>query len=154
MVNYVQLTFTDGSTWEDTQSSVYLALKDNSVRFLSLNYDAENPYAFSVSIGDSIILIDTTNNELTPVLKQIQNITTTKTIFTGWEIGVERRHMFLTQTSNNTSYVAIEHNVACVDDVSFCSRTQCGKSLYCTRGNGQPCLSMLCNCRGYCFGKV
>jgi hypothetical protein len=154
LVNYVRIDFTDGTYWEDTQTSIYLALRNNSVRFLGLNYEETDPFENNVQIGDEIILIDTTNSEFTPVLKEIQTITNTKTIFTGWEIGIDRRHMFLTQTIDNTSFVAIEHNLGCADDSLQCTRAQCGKTQYCTRGNGTPCANGQCACRAYCFGKV
>ena len=100
------LTFTDGSDWNDTGISSYLSLKDNNVKFI---------YLHEMVVGDKIIMVNTTNGELQYELKEIASISTSKEFFNGWYITVSRTHYFLTKTGSdsNTSYATIEHNIAC-----------------------------------------
>ena len=153
---YVKMNFTDDTFWEDTNSSNYLIVKNDNVKFVSLAHDIDNPDE-TIQIGDSVILLDTTDGNFTPVIKEVESITTTKQIFDGWVIGVEREHLFLTQTSNNTSFVSIEHNAPCDYGGSLCAQEQCAKGQFCTRRNstlscgGTP----LCLCRASCSpGKI
>lgn len=130
--NYITITFTDGSNWEDVETSAYLSLRNDSVRFLQLNGICEEN-GICLLPGDNVILIDTTQETITTILKEIQTITTNKTIFTGYEIEVEDNHMFLTVSDDNiSSYVAIEHNVGCTGcNPNVCSQCTCDKGQYC-----------------------
>ena len=82
-----------------------------------------------------MILIDTTNQSVVQSIKKtVQKIETTKIIFSGWEIVVEQQHVFLTQTSGNTSYATIEHNP------TFCYSPDC---------SSKGCGTYVC-CAGVC----
>lgn len=108
-----QITFTDGTTWEDTEGSIYLSYRNNEVRFLSLGRFLDPEYR--LEIGDSVILLDSTD-ENTPnfVMKEVQNIEIISGFFGGWVITVDREHLFLTKSSDsNSSFMAIEQNNSC-----------------------------------------
>lgn len=153
VVQYTKLEFSDGTFWEDTISSYYLIVRNNNVRFVSLmKGEAEE----CIQIGDSVILINTENEMLTPVLKEVSSIVITNTIFSGWIISVERTHLFLTQTSNNSSFVAIEHNIgaSCSPVGGNCGQGVCSKGEACTRQNisSAPCFNgaaLPCKCVGF-----
>lgn len=132
----VKLKFTDGTDWLDTKSSFYLSIRNNEVRFLSL---VNNSYSeFNLSVGDSIILLDATNEIPTFIEKEVTEIIYTKEFFGGWAITVENESLFLTRASdeNDISYVAIEHNNACdVGPGGNCAdQGSCGKSEICCNG--------------------
>jgi hypothetical protein len=114
--NIVEITFTDGSTWEDTETSYYLVERENEVRFISLSNLIE---------GDIVILIDTTDTTSVGTHpKTVQSTTIINKEFSGWIITVERKHLFLTvndSSGQNLSYAAIEHNYA------FCSALEAGQ---------------------------
>ena len=149
--NYVRINFTDNTFWEDTNTSNYLIVRNDNVKFISLAHDDDN-IDDTIQIGDNIILIDTTDGNFSPIIKEVASFTSTKQIFDGWVIGVEREHLFLTQTSNNTSFVSIEHNVGCAGPAPLCQAQDCPKGLYCTQRfttiscAGRP----LCQCRPSC----
>jgi len=114
--NIVKIKFTDGTDWLDTEGSKYLSIKDDEVRFLILNTSQRVNSKFSVQNGDSIILVDTSDiNNTQFVEKVVESIETSSEFFGGWEITVEREHLFLTKSSleDDISFVAIEHNVGC-----------------------------------------
>ena len=141
----VKLTFTDGTNWFDNENSKYLSIRNNEVRFLSLSTKFTGEYSFS--IGDSILLIDTSDS-ITPkfVSKEISNIETFTEFFGGYEISVANSHLFLTKDSNqeSTSYVSIEHNIGNPCSVPNCSYTDdCDK--------GQYCCNFTCVNVGNCF---
>jgi hypothetical protein len=132
----VKLKFTDGTDWLDTKSSFYLSVRDNEVRFLSLvnNLNSE----FNLSIGDSIILLNATNETPTFIEKEVTEIEYTKEFFGGWVITVENESLFLTRASdeNDVSYVAIEHNNACdIGPGENCvGQGSCSKTEVCCNG--------------------
>ena len=130
MVLYIQVTFTDGSTWEDTGNSSYLCNVDGEIAFIRI---------YSLKLGDKIILIDTTDGNLNIISKEVVSITTTKQLLTGWLLEVERQHLFLTKTTstNNESFVTIEHNNV------FCSGDCQSNSYYCSMGT---CANKGCMC--------
>jgi hypothetical protein len=102
-VNY--LTFTDGTDWKDVGDSNYLVDRAGEIRFINTGQFKE---------GDILILVDTTNDiNISFVQKTIASKTTEIEFFEGWAISVERRHLFLTKTNENSneSFVAIEHNL-------------------------------------------
>lgn len=130
----VKLIFTDGSVWFDNRLSKYLSIRNNEVRFLTLNAGEIDEY--SLKIGDSILLLDTTNTETpTYISKEISNIETLSEFFGGFEITVENAHLFLTKSDVdvNKSYVSIEHNaVSCSE---YCQKGGvCGKFNICCPG--------------------
>jgi hypothetical protein len=149
--NYVRINFTDNTFWEDTNTSNYLIVRNDDIKFISLAHNVEYPDE-TIQIGDSVILLDTTDGNFSPVLKEVSSLTTTKQIFDGWIIGVERAHLFLTQTSNNTSFVSIEHNVGCAGYLSGCEQADCPKGLFCTQRYTITSCSgtSLCLCRPTC----
>jgi hypothetical protein len=140
--NVVKLTFTDGSDWFDSKHSKYLSIRNDEVRFLALNIGATSEY--SLTIGDSILLLDTMD-ATTPsyVLKEISNIETLNEFFGGLEITVENAHLFLTKSDvdANKSYVSIEHNaVDCYGYLAACQGGGvCGKFLVCCPSAGWTC---------------
>lgn len=104
---YYEINFTDGTNWGDVGGSSYIILENNEIRFKRVEDIIE---------GDIVVLINTTNDtEVASVLKEVENVVFTKAIFSGWEITVEERHLFLTKTGSETneSFAAIEHNVSC-----------------------------------------
>jgi hypothetical protein len=114
------ITFTDGTTWKDSEGSIYLSYRNDEVRFLSLGENLSEE--FRLNVGDSVILLDTLN-ETTPnfVMKEVQSIDRVSGFFGGWIITVEREHLFLTKsTESNSSFVAIEQNgIACPQTPSY-----------------------------------
>ena len=124
VVDIIEISFADGSTWEDTLSSYYLISRNDEVRFMKLNELVES---------DIVLLIDTSDdNNVKVVSKIVQAINTIRKEFSGWTIGVERTHLFLTVTHSSTqnlSYAAIEHNTSCY--FLGCGTGGCGKGIYC-----------------------
>jgi hypothetical protein len=133
VVDIVEITFTDGSTWEDTENSFYLAEREDEVRFVRLSNLVE---------GDILLLIDTKDIiEISVQPKIVQSFSKIRKEFSGWAISVERRHLFLTVTSNSAqnlsfaavsndkSFAAIEHNTFCY--FFGCGTGGCGKGIYC-----------------------
>ena len=110
-----QLTFEDGSNWEDTIGSSYLVDIGGIIQFKKI---------VNLQIGDVVLLLNTENDNLEFVRKTIISNIESRSLFSGWFITVEQRSLFLTKTTtstNNESYVSIEHNSvscptgACVD---------------------------------------
>ena len=144
-----KLTFTDGTDWFDTAGSHYLSIRNNQVRFLALKEDtgAVPGADYYVGIGDTILLIDTTNGELNFVQKEIQNIEYVNEFLDGFLITVTDQHIFLTKESQNanSSFVAVEHNVSCsLGWLSCGSSYQCGKQQCC--GYSNQCVGGCNNC--------
>lgn len=107
-----QLTFEDGSTWEDTIGSSYLVDINGAIQFKAIA---------NLVAGDVVLLLNTTNNNVEFVRKTIASKLETKSVFSGWLITVANVHMFLTKTTstNNESFVTIEHNA------QFCPNYAC-----------------------------
>jgi hypothetical protein len=101
------ITFTDGSTWQDTANSLYLVVNNGEVKFLGIN---------QLVAGDLIILIDTTNTTtVQSITKEVQSVVTEFTDFYGWIISVDKTHIFLTKTTEGITdslfnYASLEHN--------------------------------------------
>jgi hypothetical protein len=125
------LTFEDNSTWEDTMSSRYLIERAGIVVFHSL---------FNLIAGDVVLLLDTTDGNISFVRKTIVSNTQSKRVFSGWFISVDKAMLFLTKTdgsTNNQSYVSIEHNAV------SCPQWACG-----------PCYNACASCPKqdpYCY---
>jgi hypothetical protein len=141
----VKLTFTDGSDWLDTENSKYLSSKDGEVRFLILtnNELSEN----QLSIGDKIVLLDTTTTTPTFIEKEVANIEHTQEFFGGWVITVENEGLFLTRAAEedgianmtSNSFVAVEHNFP----GQTCSRADCIRRKTCS-GKFEICCFGVC----------
>ena len=128
-----KINFTDDSNWFDTESSRYLAIRDNSTKFLGLNITNPNEVS-SLQPGDIVILVDS-SSDTTPIFveKIVSSLESVRQFFSGYIIEVERDHMFLTKSSTDstTSYVAIEHNAACPANSCTAGTTNCGKDNCC-----------------------
>jgi len=135
LTKYVNITFSDQTTWEDTINSRYLVLRNDDVMFLNLD---DTDMSCGMHNGDSIILVDTSQSQFTSVLKEIQSIEVTTTIFSGWEFEVEEKHIFLTRNENNTSYAAIEHNPAACSGGPDAQGT-CAKGYCCSQASNGTC---------------
>lgn len=135
-----ELTFDDNSTWEDTLDSKYLIDRDGTVIFKSIS---------DIFVGDVVLLLNTTDNNVNFVRKTVVSNTQSKRVFSGWFISVDKAMLFLTKTAgstNNESFVSIEHNntscpvYACLDCTFQC--ISCPKSEpYCSGG---VCTSVVC----------
>jgi hypothetical protein len=136
--NVTKIKFTDGSDWLDTENSKYLSIKNGEVRFLTIK--SPSPEDTGLKIGDSVILLDTSNLE-TPLFieKIVESIENLQEFFGGWEITVEREHLFLTRSSNedDTSFVAIEHNV--LPGCAYSYYGSCYQSFSCTKSYPYCC---------------
>lgn len=101
------ITFTDGSTWQDTANSLYLVVNNGDVKFLGIN---------QLVAGDLVILIDTSNTTtVQSITKEVQSVLTETSDFYGWIISVDKTHIFLTKTAEGISdslfnYATLEHN--------------------------------------------
>ena len=133
-----ELTFDDDSTWEDTMDSKYLIDRGGTVIFQSL---------FNIVNGDVVLLLDTTDNNVNFVRKTVISNTQAKRVFSGWFISVDNAMLFLTKTAgstNNQSYVSIEHNLfycppyacycytpcgSCPKGAPYCSGSICGNNV-------------------------
>jgi hypothetical protein len=146
----VKITFTDGSDWFDNPLSNYLSVRNNEVRFLTLYGNGANEE--SITIGDNILLLDTSNIE-TPlfVLKEISNIEIVSEFFGGYEITVENAHLFLTKSDvdSDKSYVSIEHNLLSCSGEPTCVQANCAKGDICCN---QPPFNMVCTKVTKCLG--
>jgi hypothetical protein len=130
--NIIKLTFADGSDWYDNRGSSYLSIRNSEVRFLILGENILDEY--KMTIGDSVLLLDTTNSE-TPsfVTKEISNIEQLHQFFGGYEISVENAHLFLTKSDVdvNKTYVSIEHNADDCSGDPACAQGTCNKGFIC-----------------------
>jgi hypothetical protein len=109
LVQYSTIIFTDGTEWGDTQISSYLIVRDGIIRFAQL-FKLDNKFEQGLNPGDKVVLINTSNNEIDFTLKDVQEVIVEKLIFSGWSISVENEEIFLTQTTENTVFAAIEEN--------------------------------------------
>jgi hypothetical protein len=141
-----KLIFTDSSEWEDTEGSRYLGYRNGEVRFLSLDeFVSEDG---RLQVGDEVILLDASVEETpTFVKKTLQSIEANTRFFGGWVISVEEEHLFLTKSPDtDSSFVAIEHNVACYYSFGCWSSPVCPKiARYCC-GPVNRCVSNCAQC--------
>ena len=109
-----QLTFEDGSTWEDTIGSSYLVDIDGAIQFKRVE---------NLVSGDVVLLLNTNNDNLEFIRKIIISNIESKSVFSGWMISVDEERLFLTKPStstNNETYVSIEHNdISCPEGACF-----------------------------------
>ena len=115
-----ELTFTDNTNWEDTIGSQYLIEKsDGVIKFERID---------ELQPGDVVLLLDTTDSNVNFIRKTISTTQEVRRVFSGWFITVENAHIFLTKTTstNNQSYVSIEHNVvSCPEETCGVGCNQC-----------------------------
>ena len=98
------LTFEDGSTWEDTVGSSYLVDIDGVIQFKLIS---------KIKQGDVVLLLNSNNDEIQFTRKTVVSCVENKSVFSGWILSVAVTGLFLTKTTNSTnneSYVSIEHN--------------------------------------------
>jgi hypothetical protein len=136
-----KLTFEDNSDWEDTIDSSYLVDIGGILQFKRIK---------NLVAGDVVLLLNTENENVDFVRKTIVSNMESRGVFSGWLITVENVHLFLTKTSstNNTSYVSIEHNFTSCPVGCPCE-FQCGacpkQQPYCNQSFGacsfSPCLA-------------
>lgn len=144
MTIYTTFTFTDGTSWADTNSTFYLINRGDDIRFVKLNHSPNMYNEFNIQIGDKVILVDTSSDILTFVSKEVASVTNEKKYFKGWSIEVERRHIFLTKSESigNESFASIEHNPesclaeGCYDEALSCQQSTCPKGCYCISNSG------------------
>lgn len=143
--NIVTLKFTDDTDWVDYAVSNYLVERDGEIRFLSSQ---------QLVAGDKLLLIDTSSPDVVSFTeKVIESTEIDMKFFNGWDITVERAHLFLTKESgdSSSSYVAIEHNlVSCYYynlQCGACWQTGC---VDCPKG--QCCSAAPWNPWGVCTG--
>jgi hypothetical protein len=133
-----ELTFDDDSTWEDTMASMYLIDREGVVKFERL---------FNIIVGDVVLLLNTTDNNINFVRKTVISNVQHKRAFSGWFISVETAKLFLTKTegsTNNDSFVSVEHNFngycpnwSCVNACWYPCPV-CPKNQACSGGVCQP----------------
>ena len=141
-----KIVFTDSSEWEDTEGSRYLGYRNNEVRFLSL--DELVPEDGRLQVGDEVILLDGDVEETPTFVKKIvQSIEAITGFFGGWVISVDEERLFLTKSPDtNSSFIAIEHNVACYQSFGCWSSPVCPKiARYCC-GPDNRCVSSCSQC--------
>jgi hypothetical protein len=145
-----KLNFTDNTDWLDTEGSRYLSIKNNQTRFLTLRQTS--PEENTLKVGDSIILLNTSDDEAPSFIqKEVASIERLSQFFGGYTIEVERKHLFLTKAAaeDTVSYVAIEHNnVTCYEGYwSGCIYSIfCGKSTPRCCGNTYTCVGSCSTC--------
>ena len=134
MSEIVIINFDDDTEWRDTKFSNYLIYRDNQIKFETLK---------NLVVGDIVVLIDTTDtNSVEITQKTVSSIELTNEIFSGWEITVERVHLFLTITGGNqsmVSFAAVEHNSFSCFTTRWGGFVGCSKGLCCDGGNCYPC---------------
>ena len=134
--------FEDGDTWTDAEGANYLVNKNNNIQFVSLG---------NLVAGDVILLLNTASETVEYIPKTVVSFTTTKEVFSGWEIAVEVPHVFLTKnplstegdTHSYVEYVAIVHNQFCPAGCTSCMNClSCAKPfIYC---HGNTCTNLPC----------
>ena len=129
----VTLTFDDETTWFDVEGSDYLINRNDDILLMQLG---------NLVAGDKVLLLNTTDENVSYVEKTFVPFTREKQIFSGWDITVAVPHLFLTKnplsTVNSNSYVqyvGIAHNAPCpIMACSICNQTcaSCPKTIrYC-----------------------
>jgi hypothetical protein len=77
-------------------------------------------------------MLDSTDNNVDFVRKTVLTNVQSKRIFSGWQFEVENTHVFLTKTTstNNQSYVSIEHNppLGCIWCTGASTSPECPKA--------------------------
>jgi hypothetical protein len=127
-VEIAKITFTDETEWFDTINSSYLIYENNEIKFVKI---------MDFVPGNVVLLIDTSENENVQIVEKIvQSINIVDEEFSGWTIGVERAHLFLTSTDNPTTtyvsyFAAVEHNYASCFGTPYYGQGSCPKGQCC-----------------------
>jgi hypothetical protein len=132
-VEIVEINFNDDTDWFDTMNSSYLVYENDEIKFKKIMDFVE---------GDIVLLVNTSDNQNVQIQqKTVQSTTIKEKELSGWIIGVERTHLFLTSaTPNNTStsyfagvehFGAIEHNCSCFITTYFGQSFGCPKYQVC-----------------------
>jgi hypothetical protein len=127
------ITFTDETNWYDTVSSSYLVYENDEIKFKKIQ---------DFVIGDIVVLIDTTDQtNIQIVNKTVQSVNIEDVSFSGWIIGVERTHLFLTANGNPTTstvpyFVSIEHNNIQCFGTPYGGQGSCPKGFCCDDWEG------------------
>ena len=142
-----QLTFEDGSIWEDTMGSSYLVDIDGVIQFKRID---------NLKAGDVVLLLNSNNDNLEFIRKTIVSNIESKSVFSGWIISVANEHLFLTKTTtstNNGSYVSIDESYVSIEhNFDSCPRYACFNQCYNNPSNSCaacPKSFRFC-CDGYC----
>jgi hypothetical protein len=96
--------------------------------------------------GNVVLLIDTSEYENVQIVeKTVQSINIVDQEFSGWTIGVERAHLFLTSTGNPTIsdvsyFAAVEHNVFNCFSTPYGGQGSCTKGFCCNNGECNYCI--------------
>lgn len=137
-VDIAGITFTDGTNWFDTINSSYLIYENNEIKFVKI---------MDFVPGNIVLLIDTSDDENVQIVeKTVQSINITDEEFSGWTIGVERAHLFLTSTGNPTTsfvsyFAAVEHNYyTCFNNNYNGDQGSCNKGFCCNSGTCNACI--------------
>jgi hypothetical protein len=127
-VEIAKIIFTDETEWFDTINSSYLIYENNEIKFVKI---------MDFVPGNVVLLIDTSENENVQIVEKIvQSINIVDEEFSGWTIGVERAHLFLTSTDNPTTtyvsyFAAVEHNFATCFSTPYYGQGSCPKGQCC-----------------------
>ena len=132
------ITFTDETNWYDTVSSSYLVYENDEIKFKKIQ---------DFVTGDIVVLIDTTDQTNVQIVnKTVQSVNIEDISFSGWIIGVERAHLFLTSNGNPTTstvpyFVSIEHNVFQCESDPWGGQGTCPKGQCCQNGACYYCIN-------------
>jgi len=136
-VEIAKITFTDETNWFDTINSSYLVYENNEIKFVKI---------MDFVPGNVVLLIDTSENDNVQIVeKTVQSINIVDEEFSGWTIGVERAHLFLTSTGNPTVssvsyFAAVEHNNFECFSTPYQGQGSCNKGLCCNSGICNYCI--------------
>lgn len=111
----VNLKFTDGTDWWDTENSSYPTIdpEDGTVWFRTLDM---------LNVGDKVILLVQAEDFEEPIFveKEIAEIEESREVVEGYQLSVDGSHLFLSKTVGETeAYVSIEHNTTVVEYCNF-----------------------------------
>ena len=130
------IEFTDATDWYDTINSNYLVYENNEIKFKKIA---------DFVAGDIVLLINITGGDTIQIVnKTVQSVNVIESTFTGWNITVERAHLFLTSAGNPLNsevpyFVSIEHNSG---PGETCVGTPYGGQGSCPKGY---CCNFICN---------
>jgi hypothetical protein len=138
-VEKVVIEFTDATNWFDTINSNYLVYENNEIKFKKIS---------DFVAGDVVLLINTTDTDTIQIVNKIvQSVNVIESTFTGWNITVQRAHLFLTSAGNPLNsavpyFVSIEHNSGegedCIGD-PWGGQGTCTKGFCCNSGTCNAC---------------
>ena len=122
------IEFTDATNWYDTINSSYLVYVNNEIKFKKIE---------DLIAGDVVLLINTEDDTNVQIVnKTVESVSVIDSTITGWTIGVERAHLFLTSAGNPLAslaayFVSIEHNNFSCFGTPYGGQGSCPKGLCC-----------------------